>query len=146
MGSRQDTEEMITALREGVHGLHLARMALVGEARALRLAGRKAEREKVWARVEELTAQIEVSNRELAEMMARAGQGEKEDGGGRKEVENAQRPTPDARRPTESGAAKVVREIAGDADFGMRNPVQSAAMLFRILNNAERYLEEVAHG
>lgn len=143
---RKQDEQMIEALRDGLHGLHLARMALVAESKALRLAGRRAERDKVWSRVEELTAQIEVGNRELAEMMARAGQGEKEDGGGRKEVENAQRPTPDARRPTESGAAKVVREIAGDADFGMRNPVHSAAMLFRIVNKAERYLEEVAHG
>lgn len=66
------TNGMIEALREGLHGLHLARMALVGEALALRLAGRRAEREKVWARVEELTAQIEVSNRELAEHMMRA--------------------------------------------------------------------------
>ena len=47
--------------------------------------------------------------------------------------------------PAEERVAKVVREIAGDADFGMRFPVQSAAMLFRILNNAERYLEEVTH-
>jgi Lar family restriction alleviation protein len=62
-------EQMITALRDGLHGLHLARMALVAESKALRLAGRKAEREKVWARVEELTAQIEVTNRELAEHM-----------------------------------------------------------------------------
>ena len=71
---RKQDEQMIEALRDGLHGLHLARMALVGEARALRLAGRKAEREKVWARVEELTAQIEVSNRELAEHMLRADQ------------------------------------------------------------------------
>ena len=71
---KQDDGQMITALRDGLHGLHLARMALVGEARALRLAGRKAEREKVWARVEELTAQIEVSNRELAEHMLRSGE------------------------------------------------------------------------
>ena len=63
-----ETGKMITALRDGLHGLHLSRMALVGEARALRLAGRKAEREKVWARVEEITAQIEVTNRELAEL------------------------------------------------------------------------------
>lgn len=63
---------MITALRDGLHGLHLARMALVAESKALRLAGRKAEREKVWARVEELTAQIETTNRELAEHMLRA--------------------------------------------------------------------------
>jgi len=60
---------MITALRDGLHGLHLARMALVAESKALRLAGRKAEREKVWARVEEITAQIEVTTRELAEHM-----------------------------------------------------------------------------
>lgn len=63
---------MITALRDGLHGLHLARMALVAESKALRLAGRKAEREKVWARVEEITAQIEVTTRELAEHMLRA--------------------------------------------------------------------------
>jgi len=62
-------KQMIEALRDGLHGLHLARMALVGEARALRLAGRKAERERVWSRVEEITAQIEVSNKELAEHM-----------------------------------------------------------------------------
>ena len=42
------------------------------ESRALRLAGRKAEREKVWARVEEITAQIEVSTKELAEHMLSA--------------------------------------------------------------------------
>ena len=66
------TVQMITALRDGLHGLHLARMALVAESKALRLAGRKAEREKVWARVEEITAQIEVTTRELAEHMLRA--------------------------------------------------------------------------
>jgi len=66
-----ETGKMITALRDGLHGLHLSRMALVGEAKALRLAGRKAEREKVWARVEEITAQIEVSTKELAEHMLR---------------------------------------------------------------------------
>lgn len=71
---QQDAGQMITALRDGLHGLHLARMALVAESKALRLAGRKAERDKVWARVEELTAQIEVSNRELAEHMLRADQ------------------------------------------------------------------------
>lgn len=71
---RKQDEQMIEALRDGLHGLHVSRMALVGEARALRLAGRKAEREKVWARVEELTAQIEVSNRELAEHMLRSGE------------------------------------------------------------------------
>lgn len=65
------TVQMITALRDGLHGLHLARMALVGEAKALRLAGRRAERDKVWARVEELTAQIEVTTRDLAEHMLR---------------------------------------------------------------------------
>lgn len=68
------TNGMIEALREGLHGLHLARMALVGEARALRLAGRRAEREAVWSRVEEITAQIETTNRELAEHMLRAGE------------------------------------------------------------------------
>jgi len=62
-------EQMVEALREGLHGLHLARMALVAESKALRMAGRKAEREKVWSRVEEITAQIEVTNRELAEHM-----------------------------------------------------------------------------
>ena len=67
-----ETGKMVSALRDGLHGLHLARMALVAESKALRLAGRKAEREKVWARVEELTAQIEVMNRELAEHMLRA--------------------------------------------------------------------------
>lgn len=71
MDNRQHDEQMIEALRDGLHGLHLARMALVDEARALRIAGRKAEREKVWARVEELTAQIEVTTRELAEHMLR---------------------------------------------------------------------------
>ncbi len=65
-------KQMIEALRDGLHGLHLARMALVAESKALRLAGRKTEREKVWARVEELTAQIETTNRELAEHMLRA--------------------------------------------------------------------------
>lgn len=64
-----ETVLMITALRDGLHGLHLARMALVGEAKALRIAGRKAERDRVWARVEEITAQIETTNRELAEHM-----------------------------------------------------------------------------
>lgn len=68
---RKQDEQMIEALRDGLHGLHLARMALVGEARALRLAGRKAEREAVWSRVEEITAQIETTNRELAEHMLR---------------------------------------------------------------------------
>lgn len=68
---KQNDEQMIEALRDGLHGLHLARMELVGEARALRLAGRKAEREKVWARVEEITAQIETTNRDLAEHMLR---------------------------------------------------------------------------
>lgn len=68
---RKQDEQMIEALREGLHGLHVARMALVGEARALRLAGRKTEREAVWSRVEEITAQIEVSNKELAEHMLR---------------------------------------------------------------------------
>ena len=65
---QQDAGQMITALREGLHGLHLARMALVGEARALRLAGRKTEREAVWSRVEEITAQIETTNRELGKL------------------------------------------------------------------------------
>ena len=64
-------KQMVEALREGLHGLHIARMWLVAESKALRLAGRKAEREKVWARVEELTAQIETTNRELAEHMLR---------------------------------------------------------------------------
>lgn len=68
------TNGMVEALREGLHGLHLARMELVGEARALRLAGRKTEREAVWARVEEITAQIEVSTKELAEHMLRSGE------------------------------------------------------------------------
>ena len=67
-----DAGQMITALRDGLHGLHLSRMALVAEARALRLAGRRAERDRVWARVEEITAQIDVTNRELAEHMLRA--------------------------------------------------------------------------
>lgn len=62
-------EQMVDALRDGLHGLHLARMALVGEARSLRIAGRKAERDAVWSRVEEITAQIETTNRELAEHM-----------------------------------------------------------------------------
>ena len=66
---QQDAGQMVEALRDGLHGLHLARMALVGEARDLRIAGRKAEWKKVWARVEELTAQIEVSTKELAEHM-----------------------------------------------------------------------------
>ena len=66
-----ETGKMITALRDGLHGLHIARMALVAEARALRLAGRRAERDRVWARVEEITAQIEVSTKELAEHMLR---------------------------------------------------------------------------
>jgi len=65
------TNGMIEALRDGLHGLHLARMALVGEARALRLAGRRTEREAVWSRVEEITAQIETTNRELADHMLR---------------------------------------------------------------------------
>ena len=65
---QQDAEQMITALRDGLHVLHLARMALVGEARALRLAGRRPERDRVWSRVEEITAQIEVSTKELAEL------------------------------------------------------------------------------
>lgn len=69
---QQDAEQMITALRDGLHGLHLSRMALVAESRALRLAGRRAERDRVWARVEEITAQIEVSTKELAEHMLRS--------------------------------------------------------------------------
>jgi Lar family restriction alleviation protein len=68
------TVQMITALRDGLHGLHLARMALVAESKALRLAGRKAERDAVWSRVEELTAQIEVTSRELSEHMLLADQ------------------------------------------------------------------------
>jgi len=68
---KQDDGQMITALRDGLHGLHLARMALVADARALRLAGRRTERDRVWARVEEITAQIEVTTRELAEHMLR---------------------------------------------------------------------------
>lgn len=71
---RKQDEQMIEALRDGLHGLHLARMALVGEARALRLAGRKTEREAVWSRVEEITAQIETTNRELDEHMLRSGE------------------------------------------------------------------------
>ena len=67
-----ETGQMIKALRDGLHGLHLARMALVAEARALRLAGRRAERDKVWARVEEITAQIEVSTKELDDHMLRS--------------------------------------------------------------------------
>ena len=63
-----ETGQMIKALRDGLHGLHLARMALVGEARALRLAGRKTEREAVWSRVEEITAQIETTNSELGKL------------------------------------------------------------------------------
>ena len=66
-----ETGKMIAALRDGLYGLHVAGMALVAESRALRLAGRKAEREKVWARAEEIAAQIEVTNRELAEHMLR---------------------------------------------------------------------------
>ena len=66
-----ETGKMITALSDGLHGLHISRMALVAESRALRLAGRKAERDKVWSRVEEITAQIEVSTKELAEHMLR---------------------------------------------------------------------------
>lgn len=66
---RKQDEQMIEALRDGLHGLHLARMALVAESKALRMAGRKADREKVWARVEEITAQIEVTTSELAEHM-----------------------------------------------------------------------------
>lgn len=69
---QQDAGQMITALRDGLHGLHLARMMLVEESKALRLAGRRTERDRVWARVEEITAQIEVSNKELAEHMLRA--------------------------------------------------------------------------
>ena len=65
---QQDAGQMIKALRDGLHGLHLARMALVAESKALRLAGRKAEREKVWARVEEITAQIETTNSELGKL------------------------------------------------------------------------------
>ena len=68
MTIRQQDEQMITALRDGLHGLHLARMALVAEAKALRLAGRRVERDKVWSRVEEITAQIEVSTKELADL------------------------------------------------------------------------------
>lgn len=66
-----ETGQMITALRDGLHGLHLARMALVCEAKALRLAGRRTERDRVWSRVEEITAQIEATTRELAEHMLR---------------------------------------------------------------------------
>lgn len=65
-------EQMVEALRDGLHGLHGARMALVAESKALRLAGRKAEREAVWSRVEEITAQIEVTTLELAEHEKRA--------------------------------------------------------------------------
>ena len=65
-------KQMVEALREGLHGLHLARMWLVAESKSLRLEGRKAERDAVWSRVEELTAQIEVTTRELAEHMLRA--------------------------------------------------------------------------
>jgi len=67
-------KQMIEALREGLHGLHIARMWLVAESKALRLAGRKTEREAVWSRVEEITAQIETTNRELAEHMLREDQ------------------------------------------------------------------------
>ena len=74
MDNRQQDEQMIEALRDGLHGLHLARMALVAESRALRLAGRKTEREAVWSRVEEITAQIEVSTKELDEHMLRSDQ------------------------------------------------------------------------
>lgn len=66
-----ETVLMITALRDGLHGLHLSRMMLVEESKALRLAGRRTERDRVWARVEEITAQIEVTTRELAEHMLR---------------------------------------------------------------------------
>ena len=66
------TVQMITALRDSLHGLHIARMALVAESKALRLAGRRAERDRVWARVAEITAQIEVSTKELAEHMLSA--------------------------------------------------------------------------
>lgn len=69
-----ETGQMITALRDGVIGLHIARMALVAESKALRRAGRRAELDKVLARVEEITAQIEVTNRDLAEHMLRADQ------------------------------------------------------------------------
>jgi len=64
-------KQMVEALRNGLHGLHIARMWLVALSKALRLAGRKAERDAVWSRVEELTAQIETTNRELAEHMLR---------------------------------------------------------------------------
>lgn len=74
MDNRQQDEQMIEALRDGLHGLHLARTALVAESNALRLAGRRAERDRVWARVLEITAQIEVSTKELAEHMLRADQ------------------------------------------------------------------------
>lgn len=71
MDRKQETVLMIEALRDGLHGLHLARMMLVEESKALRLAGRRAERDRMWARVEEITAQIETTNRELAEHMLR---------------------------------------------------------------------------
>jgi len=63
---------LIEALREGLHGLHVARMALVAEARELRLAGRRKERDVVWERVMEITEQIETSNRELARHLLKA--------------------------------------------------------------------------
>ena len=69
-----ETGKMVSALRDGLHGLHLARTALVAESNALRLAGRRAERDRVWARVLEITAQIEVTNRDLAEHMLLADQ------------------------------------------------------------------------
>ena len=68
----RNDKQMVDALRDGLHGLHIARMWLVAESKAMRLEGRKAEREAVWSRVEEITAQIETTNRELADHMLRA--------------------------------------------------------------------------
>ena len=99
---QQDAGQMITALRDGLHGLHVARMALVAEARALRLAGRKAEREKVWARVEEITAQIEVSTKELAEHMLRADQTQR-----RGDAETRTANLPDAREAVSGQEAEM---------------------------------------
>lgn len=54
------------ALRQGLNGLHAGRGELVREHKALRLAGRKEELDALWARIEEITAQIEQAEADLA--------------------------------------------------------------------------------
>jgi hypothetical protein len=72
--------------------------------------GRRAEREKVWARVEEITAQIEVSTKELAEHMLRA-ENETQRRGDAETRSSANKALPIERTETMKTTTKTVTEL-----------------------------------